>query len=50
MGTRPDRSREGAVARPCAPGLRCCYPCGIPGCENKCIKPDPGTNMCPLFP
>lgn len=34
----------------CAPGLLCCYPCGIPDCENKCIKPDPGTAMCPLFP
>ncbi len=34
----------------CAPGLLCCYPCGIPDCMNKCIKPDPNTQMCPLFP
>ncbi len=20
----------------CAPGLACCYPCGIQGCENRC--------------
>jgi len=25
-------SRPRVVARPCARGLRCCYPCGIPGC------------------
>jgi len=34
----------------CAPGLLCCYPCGIPDCMNKCIKADPQTMMCPLFP
>ena len=34
----------------CAPGLLCCYPCGVPDCLNKCIKPDPNTQMCPLFP
>ncbi len=34
----------------CAPGLLCCYPCGVPDCMNKCIKPDPNTQMCPLFP
>ena len=34
----------------CAPGLLCCYPCGVPDCLNKCIKPDPQTMMCPLFP
>jgi len=39
-----------AGALPCRSGLVCCYPCGIPDCENKCIKPDPNTNMCPLFP
>lgn len=34
----------------CKPGLLCCYPCGIPDCENKCIQPDPQTQMCPQFP
>lgn len=24
-------------ARPCAPGLRCCYPCGIGGCNSVCL-------------
>lgn len=38
VGTRPDRSRRGVVARPCAPGLRCCYPCGIPGCDSVCMR------------
>ena len=33
----------------CQAGLKCCYPCGIPGCSNACIPPDPGGN-CPMFP
>jgi hypothetical protein len=33
----------------CAPGLKCCYPCGIPGCENQCMTPAPDGH-CPLFP
>lgn len=33
----------------CATGLKCCYPCGIQGCQNKCITPlVPG--QCPLYP
>ena len=33
----------------CASGLKCCYPCGIPGCQNTCLKPlTPG--QCPLYP
>lgn len=27
---------------PCAPGLLCCYPCGVPGCEFRCSQPAPG--------
>ncbi len=34
----------------CAPGLLCCYPCGIPGCMNRCGAPDPHTGRCPLLP
>lgn len=34
----------------CAPGLLCCYPCGIPGCMNRCGAPDPRTGRCPLLP
>ena len=26
------------LARPCAPGLKCCYPCGVPGCNSVCLK------------
>lgn len=33
----------------CNTGLKCCYPCGIPGCENQCTVPD-GTGECPAFP
>ena len=33
----------------CATGLKCCYPCGIPGCSNECIPPGPSGD-CPLFP
>jgi hypothetical protein len=28
-----------AGARTCAPGLVCCYPCGIPDCVDRCITP-----------
>ncbi|MBI5514811.1 MAG: hypothetical protein HY909_13635 [Deltaproteobacteria bacterium] len=34
----------------CALGLLCCYPCGIPGCRNRCSPPDPRTGRCPFFP
>jgi hypothetical protein len=34
----------------CAPGLLCCYPCGIDGCMNVCTRPLPGTHRCPLIP
>lgn len=30
----------------CAAGLACCYPCGIPGCKNKCQVPCTGPG-CP---
>ena len=33
----------------CKTGLLCCYPCGIQGCENECMAPDP-NGQCPLFP
>jgi hypothetical protein len=33
----------------CQSGLKCCYPCGVPGCSNECIKPEP-SGQCPLFP
>ena len=33
----------------CTGGLKCCYPCGIPGCSNECTAPDAGGS-CPLFP
>ncbi len=32
----------------CAEGLLCCYPCGIPGCVNRCMTPMAGR--CPLLP
>lgn len=42
---------EGGVA--CEPGLVCCYPCGVPDCENICMVPctDPWcAGGCPLYP
>lgn len=33
----------------CQPGLKCCYPCGKAGCDNKCTTPMAG-NECPLYP
>lgn len=31
----------------CAPGLKCCYPCGLPGCQNECTVPVNGA--CPMY-
>ena len=28
-----------AGARDCAPGLVCCYPCGVANCVDRCIEP-----------
>ena len=45
-GSRGNRD-EGSVSRPvlkCGPGLQCCYPCGIPGCDSVCKK------ACPRVP
>lgn len=33
----------------CAPGLACCYPCGVEGCENVCMHVEPGSG-CPAIP
>jgi hypothetical protein len=33
----------------CQNGLKCCYPCGTPGCTNQCMKPD-SSGQCPAFP
>ena len=31
----------------CAPGLACCYPCGVGGCERVCeVACDPSTPGC----
>lgn len=37
----------------CAPGMVCCYPCGIPDCQNVCMIPCYDSwcvNGCPLYP
>lgn len=46
-GGSPAGTLCGSTAE-CAAGLMCCYPCGIPGCSNRCIAPMGGR--CPLFP
>jgi hypothetical protein len=33
----------------CAEGLKCCYPCGMPDCLNRCTAVEPGGD-CPLIP
>lgn len=33
----------------CQGGLKCCYPCGIAGCENQCMAPDQ-SGECPALP
>ena len=33
----------------CTGGLKCCYPCGVPGCQNQCLVPEP-NGQCPAFP
>lgn len=32
----------------CAPGLLCCYPCGIRGCTNRCVQPT-AAGRCPIL-
>jgi hypothetical protein len=29
----------------CAPGLNCCYPCGIDGCDSVCMRGDCPTDI-----
>ena len=44
---------QGEVLLPCADGLVCCYPCGIPGCQDRCMVPCTGSacsNGCPMLP
>lgn len=33
----------------CAPGYKCCYPCGIPDCANACVTPL-ANGQCPMYP
>lgn len=33
----------------CQGGLKCCYPCGVPGCQDQCTAVD-GNGECPAFP
>ena len=46
-GSRAMNLDEGPMSRPvvtCGPGLICCYPCGIQGCDSVCKK------TCPAVP
>lgn len=50
--------QEGSVCQAdtdCAADLRCCYPCGIAGCDNVCTQPCDSNEMwcsdgCPMYP
>lgn len=33
----------------CPQGQRCCYPCGIDGCDFICMEPD-RRGRCPIIP
>jgi hypothetical protein len=37
-----------ASGEQCVAGLLCCYPCGIPGCQNVCQHQPSG--VCPALP
>jgi hypothetical protein len=40
-----------AVTADCIAGLTCCYPCGTPGCTNRCTQLTPQQNgVCPAYP
>jgi hypothetical protein len=46
-------SGDPALPPPCETGLKCCYPCGVDGCENICMVPCTDgacAGGCPLFP
>ncbi|UQA59804.1 hypothetical protein [Polyangium aurulentum] len=44
VGALCGQSANGAM---CGAGLACCYPCGIPGCDFKCVAAcDPNTPGC----
>jgi hypothetical protein len=46
-GSRGRDLDEPSISKPvleCEPGLMCCYPCGIPGCDSVCKK------TCPAVP
>jgi hypothetical protein len=42
-------SQNGTSTGVCEPGLLCCYPCGIEGCDDVCMQPANNAE-CPLFP
>ena len=52
-GGQPGDLCDGSGQSTCATGLVCCYPCGIPGCQNKCAAPCSGPGCaggCPIVP
>ncbi|MFP2905902.1 hypothetical protein ACLESD_12755 [Pyxidicoccus sp. 3LFB2] len=36
----------GDTAGTCAPGYKCCYPCGVDGCQWQCQQ----VTRCPFIP
>ena len=37
-------------SEPCATGLHCCYPCGVPDCDYLCTPEDAESMQCPPPP
>jgi hypothetical protein len=48
LGELPEGATCGA-GDVCATGTKCCYPCGIQGCQNRCVATTT-SGECPLFP
>lgn len=36
----------GETSGTCAPGYKCCYPCGVPDCQWQCMA----VTRCPFYP
>jgi hypothetical protein len=40
LGNRPREDNAKVAVVECGPGLACCYPCGIDGCDSVCHTAD----------
>ena len=40
-----DRHKGSGEPVACGPGLNCCYPCGIDGCDSVCMRGECPTDI-----